>query len=220
MYLSNRDIKWAIQRGLLIVKPAPDGETCGYDETSIDLHLDATKKGARVWDVEKYREAQGEAGANPELRLGTFHYKNFSKKYLKPVPQGEPDKSNPVFARGDEVIVQTGGFVLWTTLEWVGTPEENPLYVCFVNAKSTRARTGLVVHLSAPTIHAGWEGNITLEIVNFGPFDVVLKPGDAIAQLTVATVSSPPDLDLKLGESTTAKQSEPGASTGGRKGRR
>jgi hypothetical protein len=40
MYLSNRDIKWAIDCGKLIVDPRP--EACeppkGYDETGIDLH--------------------------------------------------------------------------------------------------------------------------------------------------------------------------------------
>ena len=218
MYLSNRDIRWAIQRGLLIVNPPPDEEKTGYDETSIDLHLDDTAKAARVWDMDAFRGDQARSGNAAELRLGTFHFKNIAKQYLKEVPEGTPDSWNPVFARGKEVIVKPTGFVLWTTHEWVGTSEDNnPQLICFVNAKSTRARTGVVVHLSAPTIHAGWQGNITLEVVNFGPFDLVLKPGDVIAQLTVATVSSPPDLDLKIGESATARQTNPSASKPGKR---
>ena len=63
----------------------------------------------------------------------------------------------------------------------------------FVEGKSTKARAGMVVHLTAPNIHSTWTGNIVLEIVNFGPFDLVFHEGDAIAQLTVCKISSPPD---------------------------
>lgn len=95
---------------------------------------------------------------------------------------------------------------LWQTKEVVGTPKEDPKYICFINGKSTRSRTGLVVHLTAPTIHAGWSGNITLEMTNCGPLDLVLHAGDAIAQLTVAMITQPPALDVKLHESATYGQ--------------
>jgi dCTP deaminase len=51
---------------------------------------------------------------------------------------------------------------------------------------------GLLVHMTAPTIHAGWWGQITLEICNLGPFTLALKEGDAVCQITVAAISSPP----------------------------
>lgn len=184
MYLSNRDIRWAIECGKLIVDPPPDSFGTGYDETSIELHLDAIDQGARVWDIEAYnRDHQHprRTGGNPPL----------------------------VFRRRDpdEVVVQQFGFLLWTTKEIVGTPvvelgsptatQRHPELICFVNAKSSQARTGLLVHFTAPTIHAGWSGKITLEITNLGPFDFVLRENDTLAQLTVATVSSAPDLSLK-----------------------
>lgn len=100
--------------------------------------------------------------------------------------------------------MKPGGFLLWTTREKVGTPTQNPGFICFVNAKSTRARTGLIVHLTAPTIHSGWQGKITLEIANLGPFHFVLAENDVIAQLTVARISSSPDLELKRNPSQTA----------------
>ena len=126
-----------------------------------------------------------------------------------------------VCLRGHQVIVKPGGFLLWTTHETVGTPPTNPNFIAFVNAKSTRARTGLIVHFTAPTIHANWSGKITLEIANLGPFDFVLKERDVIAQLTVATISSPPDQRLKIGQSQTAGQTTPlGAPRPGGRGRR
>src|SRR5262245_58261902 len=123
----------------------------------------------------------------------------FSAEYLIPPPAEGTAPDARVVLRGPEVIVRPGGFVLWQTKERVGTSPHTPGLICFVNAKSTRARTGILVHMTAPTIHAGWSGNITLEIANLGPFDFVLREGDPVAQLTVAQISSPPDLTLRRG---------------------
>lgn len=214
MYLSNRDIKWAIESGKLIVDPPPHVFNCGYDETSIDLHLDDIEH-AKIWDVEKLKKEQDQQGnlGGPFLHLGAFQWEHFSGGYLIPVPH-EP--SNPVdrekgkvFRRGNEIILRPGGFLLWTTKEVVGTPKENPELIAFVNAKSTKARTGVMVHLTAPTIHSGWKGKIALEIANLGPFVFVLKPGDAIAQLIVATISSKPDPSLRTKKSATHGQTDP-----------
>jgi dCTP deaminase len=75
----------------------------------------------------------------------------------------------------------------------VGTLGENADLICFVDGKSTRARTGLVIHLTAPKIHAGWSGKVTLEIVNLGYFHIKLQEfADSVAQLTVARITSLP----------------------------
>jgi dCTP deaminase len=78
--------------------------------------------------------------------------------------------------------------------------------ICFVDGKSTRARTGLLVHLTAPTIHGGWSGQITLEIVNLGPFDFVLEENDVIAQITLATLTSTPTRTMQEVGSVTLHQ--------------
>jgi deoxycytidine triphosphate deaminase len=202
MFLPNRDIQWAIECGYLIVNPRPEQFGCGYDEPSIDLHLDKVQE-ANVWDVKRFTQDQQMAGHGPELRLGRFQYGSFAKRYLVNPPV---ESNETVYRRGNEVMVKPGGFVLWTTKEQVGTPVENPRLLCFVNAKSTRARTGVLVHLTAPTIHAGWNGKIVLEIANLGPFHLVLQEDDVIAQLTVATIASPPDLTLKKSPSQTTGQ--------------
>jgi dCTP deaminase len=107
--------------------------------------------------------------------------------------------------RGNEIIVRPEGFLLWMTREEVGTPKTNADLICFVEGKSTKARTGMVVHLTAPTIHSTWTGNVVLEIVNLGPFDLVFQEGDAVAQLTVCRISSPPDKAVE-GTSVTYRQ--------------
>jgi deoxycytidine triphosphate deaminase len=63
----------------------------------------------------------------------------------------------------------------------------------------------LSVHRGRST-DSGHNGVARLEIANVGPFHFVLQEGDVIAQLTVASVMSPPDLSLKTSSSATARQ--------------
>jgi dCTP deaminase len=191
MYLSDRDLAWAIQCGRLIIKPEPKK----IDATSIDLHLDSVEK-ARVWDMARFEADRSDSGDEArELRTSKIHYQNFSRKYLIPVPS---DEAQAVFRRHNQIIIKPGGFLLWQTHEIVGTPEENADLICFIDGKSTRARTGLVIHLTAPTIHAGWSGKVTLEIVNLGPFHLKMQEfEDSVAQLTVARITSPPMEKMK-----------------------
>jgi len=186
MYLSDRDLRRAVESGRLIVAPPP-GE---YDTTSIDLHLDRVEE-ARIWDVEAFRTDQLAAGLPARLRVGGLKIRELSKAYGKPVPS-DPAPGNLVYRDGDAVIVRPGGFFLWQTRETVGTPESDSELICFIDGRSSSARVGLTVHMTAPTIHAGWWGQITFEIANLGPFEIALAEGDAISQIVVATISSPP----------------------------
>ncbi len=187
MYLSDRDLRFALTTGQLIVDPAP----VEIDTSGIDVHLDTIDE-ARVWNVEKFAEQQAEAGQSPILMVGAFKHRAFSKKFEEPIPRRSERPDAKVFRDGETVVIRPGGFFLWQTREVVGTPEIDPRLICFIDGKSTRARTGILVHMTAPTIHAGWWGQVTLEIGNFGPFDLGLREGDAIAQIIVATITSPP----------------------------
>lgn len=184
MYLSDRDLEFAVRTGQLIVDPPPTE----YDTTSIDLHLDKIDT-AKVWNEPAFREQQRHSGNDPVLRVGRFDHEAFAKDFHMPVPD---DESQSVYRSGNLVILKPHGFFLWQTKQVVGTPEVNPRLICFVDGKSSRSRAGLLVHMTAPTIHAGWWGNIALEISNLGPFLLGLKEGDAIAQITVAMITSPP----------------------------
>jgi dCTP deaminase len=199
MYLSDRDLRWAIDCGNLIVDPKPER----IDPTSIDLHLDSVDQ-AKVWDLESYNRDQAVNGGEPgELRIGRFQYKAFAPKYLKPPPENPSAAEAPlVFRRGRQIIIRPMGFLLWQTKETVGTPEDGANLIAFIDGKSTRARTGLLVHLTAPTIHASWAGKVTLEIANLGPFSFVLEEDDSIAQIVVATISSIPAETMSKGSVT------------------
>lgn len=200
MYLSDRDLEWAIQTKQLVIDPPPR-----VDPTSIDLRLDHVSQ-ARIWDIDQYRSDNQMGGNDVELRLGSFNYAAFSGEYLIEPPEDGSSPEAKVTKRGREILVRPGGFLLWTTKEVVGTPKVNAQYICFIDGKSTRARTGIVVHLTAPTIHGGWIGKVTLEIANFGPFTFVLKEDDIISQLTVAKLTSSPRKTHEQANSQTMNQ--------------
>ena len=204
MYLSDIDLCEAVEKGDLIVRPLPDKE---IGPTSIDLHLGPIEE-AKIWDFEKLAKDNEALGISPrELNVARMTYGTVSRQYLiEPPREADIDTEDLVFRRENAIILKPYGFVVWQTKEVAGTPIENPKYICFIDGKSTRARTGLVIHLTAPTIHAGWSGNITLEMTNCGPLDLVLHTGDAVAQLTVAEITQPPKLDVNLYKSATQGQ--------------
>jgi dCTP deaminase len=204
MYLSDRDLRWALEHGQLLVIPYP-GKEKQIGPTSIDLHLDRINE-AKIWNIPKFCEKNKMHGHGdaPELRIGSFDYAQFAGEY-QIAPSN--DDQNLVFRRGEQRIVKPHGFVLWQTKEKVGTPEQGAQLICFIDGKSTKARTGILVHMTAPTIHAAWGAwPITLEIGNFGPFHLVLQEDDVIAQITVATISSIPEKTAKAAGSVTTGQ--------------
>ncbi len=96
-------------------------------------------------------------------------------------------------------ILEPNQFVLGITLERVGLPIDAPINLqtncCLaarIEGKSSRARTGLLVHFTAPTVHPGWGGPLTLEMINLGPVPFVLKLAMPIAQLIVEEVKGMP----------------------------
>lgn len=219
MYLSDRDLRWALKQGHLLVvtptdcaDPGTKKEVGPIGPTSIDLHLDRIEE-AKIWNIPKFRDATRTMGHgdDPELPIGAFDYKKFSGIYHtapKSIKKGEKT-DELVFRRGDQIVVKPGGFVLWQTKERVGTPEEGAQLICFVDGKSTKARTGIVVHMTAPTIHAAWGAwPVTLEIGNLGPFHLVLQEDDAIAQITVAKISSVPEKTMREAGSATHGQTD------------
>ncbi len=74
--------------------------------------------------------------------------------------------------KADEVVIPPRNFVLLTTEEYVKMPDD---VVGLANLRSTLARYGLTV---PPTVvDAGFEGNITIEVVNNSPNTIVLRRG-------------------------------------------
>ncbi len=74
--------------------------------------------------------------------------------------------------KADEVVIPPRNFVLLTAEEYVKMPGG---VVRLANLRSTLARYSLVI---PPTVvDAGFEGNITIEVVNMSPITIVLRRG-------------------------------------------
>ena len=180
MILSRPEIRHAIESRSIIVEPAP--ERGQYSSTSLDLRLG---EGFQSWDKEKMARLS-RAGIDYSLdasKLGRFS--DLSGEFLVPV---ETD------AEGCHII-HPGEFVLGVTDEWIELPLAAGI-AARVEGRSTLARMGLAVHLTAPIIHAGWEGRITLEMVNLGGWPIKLRPRELrICQLVFERVGELPDAE-------------------------
>lgn len=92
-------------------------------------------------------------------------------------------------------FLRPGEFVLAETLETVTIPND---LVGLVEGRSSWARVGIMLHLTAPKIDPGFIGVIALEMYNFGKYTVELRAEiDKPAQLILARItSSLPNGDL------------------------
>lgn len=80
-------------------------------------------------------------------------------------------------------------FCLATTMEKVIMPQNT---AAFVQGRSSIGRIGLTVQ-NAGFVDPGFEGHITLELVNESPVTIYLKPGYPIAQLVYFDTSDVKD---------------------------
>ena len=174
MILSDHDIKSAISAGTFIIDPLPQEED--YDTTAVNLHLGDEYL---EWDFESAKKSFGVVVVD----LSNFNYRMLAKGYTKEVPK-DADGS---------IILKPQQFIISSTKETVGNPDASCCLAARVEGRSSLARLGLQIHMTAPTIHAGFHGKITLEILKIGPLPLRLSPGLAICQLIIEQVSSTPE---------------------------
>lgn len=115
---------------------------------------------------------------------------------LRPIPGAveiRPDvKVKPVMERdpceGGRLLLAPGACALVTTRERVALQAHLSAQV---SGKSSIARLFAVIHTTAGWIDPGFDGQITLELVNHSPQTLVIHDGIRIAQLVVMQCSSP-----------------------------
>jgi dCTP deaminase len=80
---------------------------------------------------------------------------------------------------GGSFILHPNSFVLAASLEWVKMPRG----LCgYVTGKSSWGRRGLIIE-TAPGVHPGFAGCLTLELANVGELPIKLVTGTNICQL-------------------------------------
>jgi dCTP deaminase len=85
-------------------------------------------------------------------------------------------------------VLHPGELALGITLESISLPDD---LVGWLDGRSSLARLGLMVHVTAHRIDPGWSGNIVLEFFNSGKLPLALRPGMAIGAMSFETLSGP-----------------------------
>jgi len=93
-----------------------------------------------------------------------------------------------VLAEGEAFYLHPGELAISVTLESVTIPDN---LVGWLDGRSSLARLGLMVHVTAHRIDPGWEGQIVLEFYNSGKLPLALRPGMTIGALSFETLSGP-----------------------------
>ena len=86
------------------------------------------------------------------------------------------------------LVLAPGQFVLAHTLEYIGLPESVGAQL---EGRSSFARLGIQIHMTASFIDPGFHGSITFEIYNAGPNPIRLFPGYRIGQLRFFPCNKP-----------------------------
>ncbi|NQZ08227.1 MAG: dCTP deaminase [Algicola sp.] len=89
---------------------------------------------------------------------------------------------------GDPFLLHPGELALAITFESITLPAD---IVGWLDGRSSLARLGLMVHVTAHRIDPGWSGNIVLEFFNSGKLPLALRPGMKIGALNFETMSGP-----------------------------
>jgi dCTP deaminase len=81
-------------------------------------------------------------------------------------------------------IIQPGHLYLAAIEETIGSNTHAPM----IEGRSSVARHGLAVHITAGFGDVGWFGQFVLELANMAPHPILLRPGDRIAQVSFERV--------------------------------
>ena len=135
-------------------------------------------------------------GATIDVRLGnSFHvFREHSAPYIDLSGPKEEVSAQLESVMSDEILIaddeafflHPGVLALATTLESVKLPAN---IIGWLDGRSSLARLGLMVHVTAHRIDPGWEGKIVLEFYNSGKLPLALRPNMVIGALSFEVLS-------------------------------
>jgi len=165
MILSDKGIKAAIAKGHIVIEPPPQEDH--YQTSAVDIPLGNSFK---VWNLALLKDTPGFSGV---LDLSQQKFILTAQQFAK---DAEKDQDGAVILPPYHKVQQV---MLCQTRGKISLHPKSKL-AARVEGRSSLARLGVMVHLTAPTIHAGWDGHITLELINHGPFHLKLVPEQTI----------------------------------------
>ena len=192
MILSDREIRILVEQRRIIISPIPAGPA--WSSTAVDLSLSHK---LLEWNTFSSNPGMGYA---PKFCPGipNFNVNTITRDNTKEV----------TISLDKPYVLERGAFILAWTVEKVYFPVSSRI-AARVEGKSSLARLGLGVHVTAPTIHAGFGLAVTkdlkaktpqeqglpiqLEVWNVGPLPISLVPGMRICQIIFEEVHGTPE---------------------------
>jgi dCTP deaminase len=169
--LTDREIQIGLLNKQIIIEPEP--EAVAYSSTSVDLTLDER--------LSEFKEDL--AGLATDIDPG---HKNFVVETIL------SQVTNAKIISPEGYLLDSGTFVLGWTREEIIMPTHTRL-AARVEGKSSLARLGLGIHVTAPIIHSGYNRPIRLEIINHGYLPIRLRAGMRICQLVFELTMGTPE---------------------------
>jgi len=166
MKLSDVHLLEQIAAGKIIINPSIPDEHIG--SFSVDLRL------GKYFRIFKHTKCP------PFIDLGTPSNNIFV--------MGEQSMEEIKVDEGEAFYLHPGELVLGTTIEHITLPND---IIGWLDGRSSLARLGLMVHLTAHAIDPGWDGRITLEFANLGKLPLALRPGMRICAVSFEPLSGP-----------------------------
>ncbi|OUS24328.1 dCTP deaminase [Thalassotalea sp. 42_200_T64] len=164
MKLCDKDIMAMLEQGKIVITPTPDESM--ISGVSVDICLG-----------NKFRVFQDHTA--PFIDLSGP--KDEVQKAMDTVMSEEIHIDD-----GDAFFLHPGELALAVTNESVTLPAD---IVGWLDGRSSLARLGLMVHVTAHRIDPGWSGQIVLEFFNSGKLPLALRPKMKIAALNFETMT-------------------------------
>ncbi len=166
MRLSDGDIEQRLADGSIVIDPAPASDDIAG--ISVDLRLD-----------HRFRVFNNNSVTHLDLSGDRAQLDRDINRIMSKEIE---------ITDGDALFIHPGELVLGATLESVTVPDD---LVGWLDGRSSLARLGLMVHVTAGRIDPGWQGQIVLEFYNNGKLPLALRPGMVICAMSFEMLSSP-----------------------------
>jgi dCTP deaminase len=168
MRLCDRDIIGAIDEGRITITPRPGIER--ISGVSVDLLL-----GHRFRVFSSHSTPYIDLSGSREEMNAAIEKVMSDEIYI---------------AVGEAFFLHPGELALGATEDAITLPDD---IVGWLDGRSSLARLGLMVHVTAHRIDPGWSGNIVLEFFNSGKLPLALRPGMSIGAISFEPMSGPAD---------------------------
>jgi dCTP deaminase len=170
LILTDREIQMALESSAIVINPNP--APSAYSSTTVDLTLDP-KLSIFEHDLDGTSTILDPSSKN-------FDHEAVLSKHTKQITIGSSGYQ-----------YEPGSMILAWTKEYLELPTQGKL-AARVEGKSSLARLGISIHLTAPTIHAGFRGQVRLEMMNHGRHPIILREGMKICQLIFEMTTGTP----------------------------